>query len=742
MRAASINFGESSVTLTGVVSHIIHAARDNRGASAIFQLTTEGQKLVTVAEFGTLNSIPLIGEIWCVSGEHIADPTYGSQFKADDATKLQPDKNLSPDTLSDFLILNTSFVGINSFWAKKLVRIFGDELFDVLSKNTAYELAKNNKLKMSGVMASNLLDGWQKVTAQSVLNTFFESKHLPLELIETTRQLLGENAGEHIQRNPYLLYPIMSVRAPNRNWKELDKTIRKQFNIRKSDSRRTVSYIESVLYSAYSQQGHMALPIKSVEEALVKADIEFELINLEKSNFDYQTLCINKETQTVQILGHQAIENTVNSLLKKRLIGLSNNSEKGVVDTEPTLLKLRAIGLEFDHEQLKAFNNICSRSLSAIDGCTRTGKSIVVRAAIDALIENGMNVWLISPSSHDEEIGLFGVVNESVQSFITKSRTRNRRGVLNESFVIVDEAQIIDFLSLYKLLKCLPVNSKISFVGDHRKLPPVGPGNVLQQMISTDSSYVTKLTSSYQNECSNGLDDFRIILSKTNGHFDIEMIPNEEFINPESISIYQTTETSHEVLCNLVGNLWLETFERYSYTPQVVCANPLLCEKINEQIQQVRFYRKDTPSLSVGEKIFYESDPVLFKTKCTFLDIASGEFAVIHKIFEKPLFVHGRECLASISVDGKIVEMSKGDMECLSIGYAITAYKIQVKKIDNAIVLLDNCYLINKAWLYTVAVAIRNSMILVGSRDHLEKAIRSVKHSTERYSGIPLDLRL
>jgi exodeoxyribonuclease V alpha subunit len=742
MRAASIKFEERSVTLTGVVSHIIHTARDNRGASAIFQLNVEGQKLVTIAEFGTIRSIPLIGEIWRVTGEHVSDQTYGSQFKVENATKLQPDKSICPKVLADFLVHNVNFVGINRLWSKKLVRLYGSVLFDVLEGNNAYELTENKKLKMSGVLISNLLHGWQTVTQQSALNTFFQSKHLPLELIETTRQLLGDNAIEHIQKNPYLLYPIMSVRATNRNWNELDKTIRSQFNIKKNDRRRAVSHIESVLYSAYSQQGHMALPTKSVEEALGEAGIGFELSRLEKVEFDYQSLCINKETQTVQILGHQAIEKTVNSLLKKRFVGLKNDGKKVVVDTEPTLMKLRAIGIELAHEQLKALIDICNSSLSIIDGCTKTGKTLVVRAAIDALIENGENVRLICPSSYDEEIGLFGVVAESIQSFITKSKIRNRRGALDKAFVVVDEAQTIDFLSLCKLLKCLPVNSRICFVGDHRKLPPLGPGNMFQQLISNDSSYVSRLKHCYESAPSNGLDAFRTVLSITDKQFDIGAIPNEEFTSLESISIYQTIETSHEILSNLTANLWLEAFERYNHTYIVVCANASICEKINEQIQQVRFYRKKIPSLSVGEKVFYESDPVLFKTKNTFLNIAPGEFAFIQKIYEKPLIIHGRECLASISMGGEIIEMSRDDMDCLSIGYAITAHKLLGKNIDRAIALLHNNYLINKAWLYTVVAAIRESMILVGSRDYLEKVVSSAKYSPERYFGIPLMLQV
>lgn len=742
MRAASINFEEHAVTLTGVVSHIIHTARDNRGASAIFQLNTEGQKLITVAEFGTINSIPLVGDIWRVTGEHVSDQTYGSQFKVEDAIKLQPDEHLCLKVLADFLILNTHFVGINRFWAKKLVRVYENRLFNVLSGNNVDGLAKDKKLKMSGVLISNLLNGWQKVTQESALNTFFQSKHLPLELIETTRQLLGENSVEHIKKNPYLLYPIMSMRAPNRNWNELDKTIRKHFNVRKNDSRRAISFVESLLYSAYSQQGHMALPIDSVDEALGTESIELELNEIERIESDYPTLCLNNETQTIQVLGHQAIEKTVNVLLRKRLIRLDSDKENVKADVEATLIKLIALGIKLDDIQLRALNNICNSTLSIIDGCTKTGKSLVVRSAIDALIENGENVWLISPSSYDEELGLFGVVAESVQHFITKSRSRNRRGVLNESFVIIDEAQSIDFLSLCRLLKCLPITARICFVGDNKKLPPLGPGNMFHQLSLSDSTIVTRLGHSYDSASSNGLHALRKALSETDGQFDVETIPIEDFGSRKNISIYQTIGTSHEALSNLTANLWLETFERYDVAPTVVCANTLLCERTNEQIQQVRFYRKKAPSISVGENVFYESDPVLFKSKCTFLDIASGVFALIHEIFEEPLFVRERECFVSISIGGETLELSKDDMACLSLRYSITAHKLQGKKIDNAMVVLDNAFLIDKAWLYTVVAAVRESMLLVGSQECLEKAVTDRKYSSERYFGIPLRLEV
>lgn len=742
LRATNIRLVEPSVTLTGVISHIIHTTRDNRGVSAIFQLKTKGQKVVAVVEFGIISSIPMIGEIWSLTGEHKSDQTYGSQFKAENAIKLQADGNTPLEVLTNFLIYNSSFIGINSLWAKKLARVFGSDLFIVLSKSSVHELLENKKLKMSKVMASNLLDAWENLASQNKLNEFFKNKKLPLELIEATRQLLGDNAAGCLKENPYLIYPIISVKAPNKMWKELDIIIRKQFNIKKNDFRRAISYIESILYSAYSQHGHMSLPISTVKESLAKASIEFDLNHLVNSSNKQKTLCLNVESKTVQIFGHQIVEKIINSSLSKRITDAEFNIEKVPIDVEPTLSKLRDQGIEFNYEQRCAFDSIFCNIITVIDGCTNTGKSLIIRAVIDVFIQNNKNAWLISPSSCDEDKMLLGVATEQVHHFISKSKSRNRRGALANSLVVVDEAQIVDVMSLYKLLKCIPLNSRLCFVGDHRKLPPLGPGNMFQQLISTGSKLITELKKSYDGAHDNSLTNFKQILSKSGRRFDISSIPDEDFIKPESISMYQTVETSHESLSNITSNLWLELSKDFTKTYQVICANALLADSISKQIQLLRHYRKKTPCLSVGDSVFYEGEPVVFKKKSTYLEIASGAFAIIHKVFDEPLIILGRECLLSISINGKIIEMSEEDVECLSINYAITASKIQGRKFKNTIVLLDNSYLINKAWLYTATTASGESMILVGNRDNLEKTVCSTDFSEKRHFGIPLTLAI
>lgn len=740
MQVTSISFVESSVNLVGVITHIIHTARDSRGVSAIFQLKVSQSKIVVVAEFGTINHFPLVGDIWKVNGEHKSDPLYGSQFKADEASKLLPDSDTSHKVIGDFLVFKANFIGINRHWANKLIRVFKDKLFNVLDSISATDLTENKKLKMPATMASNLLESWSKVFKERKLNDFFQEKNFPDELIETTRQLLGDNAIELLIENPYLLYPIMSVRAPNRKWKELDSLIRKGFNIKINDQRRIISFIESILYAAFSKHGHMSLPLNFVNEALEKENLSFELTNINNGPINFKSLCFNEDNETVQILGHQAIEKTINSLLFKRLSQNNETLELAKYDIEETFIKLTSISIELNTEQQRSLENALTKYVSIIDGSAYSGKSIIIQSIIDTIINNGENVWLISSSSSDEAKGLFRVGGESIHTFISKSQKRNKIEALNDSVVIVDNAHSIDTLTFYKLLKSLPLNTRLCFVGDHRKLPPLGPGNLFQQLISTNSELITRLEDSYFQDTNDSLRALSLAMIDQCSHYNIDSIQNADFSKSQNISIYETLEKSHDVMCNITANIWLELYQNIDKSYQIICANNSLCESINVQIQQLRFIRKKVANLTISECTFYEGDPVIFVKKNQLLDIAPGDLATVHEVFTKPEILHGRECLLSILVSGSVMELSKEDIDCISLCYAITAHKIQSHKFENSIVLLDNFYLISKAWLYTAVNATQKNLMFIGNKDGLVSKLNSPEFSNERYFGIPLKL--
>ena len=60
--------------------------------------------------------------------------------------------------------------------------------------------------------------------------------------------------------------------------------------------------------------------------------------------------------------------------------------------------------------------------------------------------------------------------------------------------LIVDESSMLDMVLTYSLLKAVPEEAQVVFVGDVDQLPSVGPGNVLRDLIDSGSVPVARLT--------------------------------------------------------------------------------------------------------------------------------------------------------------------------------------------------------------------------------------------------------
>ncbi len=60
--------------------------------------------------------------------------------------------------------------------------------------------------------------------------------------------------------------------------------------------------------------------------------------------------------------------------------------------------------------------------------------------------------------------------------------------------VIIDEASMMDTLLMYHLLKAVSPQAHLILVGDVDQLPSVGPGNVLRDIINSNTFTVVRLT--------------------------------------------------------------------------------------------------------------------------------------------------------------------------------------------------------------------------------------------------------
>ncbi|MEA3231876.1 MAG: AAA family ATPase, partial [Thermodesulfobacteriota bacterium] len=70
---------------------------------------------------------------------------------------------------------------------------------------------------------------------------------------------------------------------------------------------------------------------------------------------------------------------------------------------------------------------------------------------------------------------------------------RNEENPLDVDFIIIDECSMLDISLTASLLKAIPPESQILFIGDADQLPSVGAGNVLQDIIASGAVHCFKL---------------------------------------------------------------------------------------------------------------------------------------------------------------------------------------------------------------------------------------------------------
>ena len=736
MKIQSISFDDEVKNLMGIVTHIIHVAHDNRGISAIFRVKREKSKFQAVAEFGTINSHPKIGDIWQLNGEHKIDEKYGSQFSVLNATKVRPSSSTPLPILVDYLDYNTNFIGIDTYWASKLKRKFQDSLFETLNQIDVQTLVSDKKLKMPKIKAQSLIDGWRKNTYEDRLVDFLSSNQLPTSLSGNIIHFLGYNAIELLTDNPYLLFPLMPVESALRTWKKLDKIITKNFNISTKDKKRSVSFVESFLYSAFDVNGHLALPIEHVQSALKDADLELDLYKFTGNTGPFETLHVNQQNDTLQIIGHHVIEKTISSLLSKRL-KIGSGEVIDIIDNSIATFQKNQ-DIQLNSEQMIAIVNGLSKGVSVVHGKALTGKSTVVNAIIDVLRRNNKKFWLISPSFGNEVSSLFGgdVHTESIHKFISKAHKRNLKQQLSNAVIIINQAQTIDILTIYKLLKAIPINSKICFIGDKYKLPPIGAGNFFEQIAAQEINIRTVLVKTYSedNKDLSHLSDL-LLTQELVSNLDIASF---DLDSQSALSFYEVADKEHATLSNITANIWFEVDQLRKHSTQIICTSNSVREFINTQIQQIKYHKQGFDKIKVEDKEFYLGDVVIFNKADQYLGVSNGTMAVVNEIFTPPILDAGRECLFSVDIDGDAIALTKSDIENINLSYAITAYKIQGHRFKNTIVVLDTPFLINKAWLYTVINSTEGSLIFIGDKASLITSLNEKDTNLQRYFGTPL----
>src|SRR6516165_8284047 len=430
------------------------------------------------------------GEWITVSGEWVNDRMHGQQFRARFLKTSAPtsvegiEKHLSSGMIR----------GIGPAYAKKLVRAFGEAVFDTIE-------AEPDRLRevtgIGPVRAKRITDAWAEQKVVREIMMFLHSNGVGTARAVRIYKTYGSDAVQVMTENPYRL--TRDVRGIG--FKTAD-AIAMRLGIEKTAMIRLRAGVSFALAEAMDD-GHCGLPtgeLIPLAEGLLEAPAQLieSALDLERSEGAVVADKVGDTPCTFLAGLHRAEQTVADRLIRiggGKLPWPSIDAAKAVSWVE------ERSGLKLADSQRDAIRLALVSKCLVITGGPGVGKTTIVNSILRILRVKGVRMLLCAPTGRATKrmTEATGMEAKTIHRLLEVDPIgggfrRNDGNCLDCNVLVVDEASMIDVLLMQALLKATPDDAALLIVGDIDQLPSVGPGQALADIIGSGAVPVVRLT--------------------------------------------------------------------------------------------------------------------------------------------------------------------------------------------------------------------------------------------------------
>ena len=659
-------------------------------------------------------------------GKLVTHPKYGEQFQVDNYERCKPEEK---DSIIEFLTSGL-FKGIGEKKAKAIVDVLGKDTLKIILENP------DNLILIPGVTKKNI----------EVLHTKLQEYESSYETILILTELGFSTKDAMIVYNFYKnktkniidtnIYQIIED-IYNMTFKKIDAIalksgLEKDAPIRVEAS---IIYIMNELSNAYGHSYYFKEEIASYLQRVLGVNITEELFLSSLENLEKNLLIVKREDRYYLKEMYES-----ETLITKRFRMLSREEDIVIKDIDSKIKELENLfGITYNEQQFLAIKNSLLKQFLIITGGPGTGKTTIMKGVTELY----RTVNKLSYEQLQEKIALLAPTGRAAkrmsESTLLRASTIHRflkwqketnKFQVNEynksrvEFVIIDEASMIDTYLMASLLKGISANCKILLVGDDHQLPSVGPGQVLHDLIESNSLQKVELTELYRQ----GKDSNILTLA-----YDIRQGEvNEEVFNVgDDLTFIKATPD--QVVDNVLEIT--DTYQDLSYKEfQILC--PMYktiagIDEINRHVQnKVNPKTKNKKELQYGDVIFRENDKVLQLTNMPDENVYNGDIGIIKEIKTAPK----KEII--IDFDGNIVKYTPSNFNNFRLAYAISIHKAQGSEFDVVIIPIVRNFnkMLYRKLIYTGITRSKKKLYLIGDINALKYAVSNNNSDIRRTS--------
>src|SRR5467141_2375413 len=695
--------------LAGLVERVTFHNEEN--GFCVLRVKARGQRdLITVLGYAAMIAA---GEFVQASGTWVNDRTDGVQFKASFL------KAAAPTTIEGIeKYLGSGMIrGIGPIYAKKLVRAFGDAVFDII------EQEPGRLREVTGIgpkRAERIVGGWaeQKVIREIML--FLHSNGVGTSRAVRIYKTYGAEAVQLISENPYRL--ARDIRGIG--FRTADQ-IAAKLGIEKTALIRVRAGIAYALSEAMDE-GHCGLPaeeLTTLTQTLleVTAELVETALGLELEGGAVIADDLDGR-RCVFLAGLYRAEREIAERLKSLAIGYppwrAIDADKAIPWVE------QRTKLVLADSQREAVRVALASKVLVITGGPGVGKTTLVNSILKILLAKTIAISLCAPTGRAAKrlSESTGIEAKTIHRLLetdprTGSFRRSESEPLDCDHLVIDETSMVDVPLMRAVLRALPEQAALLLVGDVDQLPSVGPGQVLADIIACGAVPVARLTEVFRQSATSHI--------VTSAHRINEgQMPDLAPVDGGDFFFVDAADPADGAR-KIVALVRERIPQRFGLDPvrdiQVLCPmnrGGLGARALNLELQQALNPPGELRIERFGQ-VFGPGDKVMQLENDYDKDVYNGDLGIIARLDPAAGELE-------VDFDGRTVAYAAGELDQLVLAYATTIHKSQGSEYPAVVIPLATQHypMLQRNLVYTGVSRGKRLVVLVGQRKALAIAVK------------------
>ncbi len=689
--------------LSGIVERITYNNEEN--GFSVIKIKSKGYtELVTVV--GNLAAVN-VGAAIRLKGDWRHDSKYGRQFSVVDYRETVPATVAGMEKY-----LGSGMIkGIGPVYAKRIVARFKEDTLKIIEEQP------DSLIDVEGIgqrRVDMIKKAWQEQKEIKNVMLFLQSNGVSTAYAVKIYKTYGNESINIVKTNPYRLADdIWGI-----GFKTADK-IARQLGFDSNSLERCRSGLLYVL-NELSNDGHCyALRDQLLEAAGSILELERPIIDGTIDKMLEEKSVIADEGDAVYL---PAFYHSEQGAARRMRQILAEESSYKAADIYQHLKDIQEEhGIQYDDIQIEAVKTAAASKLMVLTGGPGTGKTTTTLAIIKVFQKLNAKVLLAAPTGRAakrmaETTGLEAkTIHRLLEYKLPEGYKKNEENPLECDVLIIDETSMVDIMLFYNLLKAVSNGTVLVLVGDVDQLPSVGAGNVLKDIIESETVNVVRLTRIFRQAQGSAI--------VTNAHRinrgdtpNLKGGKNSDFFFIEEEEPQKVVETITELCSKRLPNY-------YKVDPvndlQVLCPmqkgetgalnlNIILQEALNPAEASIKY----------GGTVYRLNDKVMQIKNNYDKNVFNGDIGSITSI-------DAEDRMLSICFDGVNVEYDATELDEVVLAYATTVHKSQGSeyKIVVAPVTMQHYMMLQRNLLYTCVTRAKKVLVLVGSKKAIGIAV-------------------